>query len=210
MGKTDPTVKRRFARAKERLPVRLHFSDGEREFEATVYSKDISVSGIFLATTFYLKPGLELDLEFKMPNDERVVRVRGVIVREVHFDDRRPGETISGFALRFTEYYADAKTALAASFLIVELDDFIDDYLTRRSRKPRDEREQLKDVLIAWEVGKLDLSEGEEDLLQGRLKVDKEGRILRRDSGTPRAAPARRPALPPARHSAKSAPPRRR
>ncbi|MEE8409217.1 MAG: PilZ domain-containing protein [Myxococcota bacterium] len=183
MAKTDSSKKRRFARAKESLPIKLTFADGKREFEATVYSADISVSGIFLATEFFLKAGAELDLEFTMPNDDRAVRTRGIIVREVRLEESsgRAKTTVSGFAMRFIEYYADAKTVLASAFLIVELDDFIDDYLERRSLKRRTEREQLKDVIVGWEVGKMDLSGSEEELLRGRINVDKAGRIIRRD-----------------------------
>ena len=174
----------RFARAKERLPIRLSMKDGDREFQATIYSTDISVSGIFLASDFFLKVGTELDLEFTMPNDDRVVRTRGVIVREVRLDEggRRPGA--AGFAMRFTEYYADAKTVLASSFLVVELDDFVEDFLERRSRRPINEREALREVLIAWEVGKMDLVETEQELLRGRLKVDETGKIRRRSGAS--------------------------
>lgn len=170
--------KRRFPRAKETIPVRIWIDDGKREFNATVYTVDISLTGVFFASEFFLKAGTELQLEFSMPNDERTVRCTGVITREVRIDERR-GRSLSGFAIRFTEYHADAKTILAGSFLIAELDEFVNDYLERRSVKPKSELEQLSDVIIAWEVGKMELRGGELDLMRDRISVDKDGRIRR-------------------------------
>lgn len=176
--------KRRFPRAREKIPVKLKMDDGKKSFEATVQTCDISLSGVFFTSTFFLKPGTVLDLEFMMPNDDRVVRVRGVIVREVRLDEGRSSRggqrTTAGFAMRFVEYYADAKSILAASFLIAELDEFLLDYLERRSRKPKTEMESLRDVIIAWEVGKMELKEGELDIMKDRITVDAEGRIRRR------------------------------
>ena len=67
---------------------------------------------------------------------------------------------VEGTLVRCTDYHADAKTILARSFLIAELDDFLRDYLERRSRRPKNENEALRDVIIAWEVGKMELKEG--------------------------------------------------
>lgn len=173
---------RRFPRAKERIPVRLKMQDDKREFEATVYTTDISLSGVFFAATFFLKAGTVMDLEFNMPNDDRPVKVRGVIVREVRVDEGTGGRARSkaGFAMRFVEFYADAKTILASSFLIAELDEFIQDYINRRTTKPKREADALKEVVIAWEVGKMELKGGELDIMKDRIKVDAEGKIARR------------------------------
>lgn len=177
---------RRFPRARERIPVKLKLIDGKKQFEATVFTCDVSLSGAFFASSFFLKAGSVLDLEFKMPNDERMVRVRGIIVREVRLESSR---NRTGFAMRFVEYYADAKTILASSFLIAELDGFLDDYLQRRSVKPVSERDALRDVIIGWEVGKMELKGGELDIMKDRITVDKEGRIRRRSApvGLPRS-----------------------
>ena len=170
---------RRFPRAKESIPVKLTLRDGSKEFEATVHSIDISLSGVFFSSSFFLKPGTVLELEFKMPNDERRVRVRGMIVREVRVNDpRHKGR--AGFAMRFVEYHADAKTILASSFLIAELSAFIEDYLDRRTLKPKKESDALRDVIIAWEVGKMELKGGELDIMKDRIRVDSDGRIRRR------------------------------
>ena len=176
-----PSDQRRFPRAKERLPVQLSLRGGEREFSATVYTTDISLTGVFFASEFFMKPGLELDLEFKMPNDERVVRARGVIVREVRYAKGHGQNEQTGFAMQFTEYYDDAKTTLASSFLMVELGDFIEDYLRRRTKKPKNEDESLHDVIVAWEVSKMNLAGTEADMLQRTMRLEHDGKIRRTD-----------------------------
>jgi hypothetical protein len=183
MTETKKPSKRRFPRARERFPVKLSIQEEGKEFEATVYTTDISLSGVFFAANFYLRPGTVMDLEFTMPNDDRVIRVRGVIVREVRMDDRRrqPG-LVAGFAMRFVEYLADAKSVLASSFLTAGLDDFLDDYLDRRSARPKDERSGLREAIIAWEVGKMTITDGELDIMKDSISVDDEGRIHRRHS----------------------------
>ncbi|MBN1960746.1 MAG: PilZ domain-containing protein [Deltaproteobacteria bacterium] len=180
MMKTLRPQKRRFPRAKEKIPVRLTFSDGKREFLATAYTADISLTGVFFAAEFFLKPGLELNLEFKMPNDDRTIKVRGVIIREVRFQNKASAGSISGFGMRFIHYYADAKTALATSFLTVELGDFIEDYVSRRTKKPTSNNELLRDVIVAWEVSKMNLEGTEAEFISDKLRLDSEGRIRRK------------------------------
>jgi hypothetical protein len=171
--------KRRFPRATEHMSVRLFMADDTREFEATVYTADISLTGAFFITEFFLKPGTVLDLEFHMPTDDRVVHTRGVIVREVHVQDGGKG-VVSGFAMRFTEYFADAKTVLATAFLAADMDDFIDDYLRRRTAKPKGEHDLIREAIVTWEVGKMELKEGELDLMRDSIRVDGQGRLRRR------------------------------
>jgi hypothetical protein len=161
--------KRRFPRIEERIPVQLRIQSGKREFSAKVYTADISLTGVFFSTEFYLKSGTELDLEFTMPGDDRVIRVRGMIVREVRVDQRRPSaKAKSGFGLRFTKYHDDAKTVLASAFLAHKLDGFVDGYLERRTKKLKTEKQQLLDIIVAWEVTRMDLGLGERELLLGK------------------------------------------
>jgi hypothetical protein len=168
----------RFPRARVCIPVLLTLDDGKKRFEATVCTVDISLSGVFFASEFFLKPGTVLDMEFKMPDDHRTVRTRGVIVREVRLDKRGSGaKTQAGFAMRFLEYYGDAETVIASSFVVAELEDFIQDYLSRRSERPKTESGQLRDVIIAWELSKMERKEGEIKLVHDRVQADKDARI---------------------------------
>ncbi len=176
----DQEHRRRYPRAREVLPVKLSLGDGKHTFEATVQTVDISLTGVFFASTFFLKAGTELDLQFQMPNDERTVRARGIIVREVRIDEAGGAKTRSGFAMRFTNYYDDAKTVLATSFLVAQLDEFVHDYLKRRTKKPKSELDSLRDVIVAWEVGKMELKGGELDLMRDSISVDSQGQVKRR------------------------------
>lgn len=174
---------RRFPRAKETIPVKLTHDHNGAHFEATLYTRDISLTGVFFVTEFFLKAGMELELELTMPNDDRPVRVKGLIAREVRLDEvrgRNSRETVSGFAVRFVEYHADAKAVLASSFLSADLHEFVDDYLQRRTRKAKDENDQLRDVLIAWEVAKMEIVGGELDVIRDRIHIAKDGKIRRR------------------------------
>ena len=161
--------KRKFPRVEERIPVQLRIQARNREFSARVHTTDISLTGVFFATEFFLKAGTQLELEFQMPGDERMIRVRGIIVREVRIDPRRAAsKTKSGFGMRFTDYIDDAKTVLASAFLAYKLDSFVQDYLSRRTKKLKTEKEQLRDIIVAWEVSRIDLGLGERELLLGR------------------------------------------
>jgi hypothetical protein len=155
-------------RVPERLAVRLHLKDGKKEFDATVRSTDISLSGVFFASTFLLKLGTVMDLEFRMPHDSRQVRVRGVVAREVRLDEAGVAGAQAGFAIRFLSYGEHAKTILASSFLAAELDGFLASY-ARDHRVPHSEVSRLRQTIVAWEVGKLDLAAGEMAVLGAGL-----------------------------------------
>ncbi|MEZ0314370.1 MAG: PilZ domain-containing protein [Myxococcota bacterium] len=160
--------KRRFPRVEQSVPVQLRVQTRDREFSARIYTTDISLTGIFFASDFFLKTGTVLDLEFQMPGDDRMVRVRGMIVREVRIDERRPSSKLkSGFGMRFTEYIDDAKTVLASAFLAHKLDGFVAEYLGRRSKKLKTEAAQLRDIIVAWEVTRMGLGLAERELLLG-------------------------------------------
>ncbi|MEZ4272253.1 MAG: hypothetical protein R3C68_12750 [Myxococcota bacterium] len=178
MGQSSATDRRIFPRASQSIAVHLSLNDGKRRFEATIQAADVSLTGVFFTSEFFIAPGVVLDLEFKMPNDDRLVQTRGVIVREVRLE--RTGDVVNpGFAMHFTEYVGDAKSILAASFLSAELDNFIDDYLSRRLRKPLSASEHLRDVLIAWEVNKMELNPGESDLTPQSTHRPLQGGLLR-------------------------------
>lgn len=154
----NSTENRRFPRSHEATRVRLFKRDEQHHFEAYVETADVSFGGAFFTSHFFLKPGLELDVEFTLPHDERVIHARGLIVREVRVAH---GETETGFAVRFTRYFGDAKSILATYFLHFDLDDFLDDYLTNRQRRAPTEKESMREALIAWEIFKMELNDSE-------------------------------------------------
>lgn len=148
---------RRYPRRFEQVKVSVSIRDGKRELEAALQSADVSFGGCFLASTFFLKPKSRLELQFTLPGDDRVVHVVGEIVRQVHLDK----DEDSGFAIQFVDYYGESKEVLAAYFL--DLENFLESYLEGRKnkQKQRTEKERMRDLLVAWEVQKTELTDDE-------------------------------------------------
>ncbi|MEO1175199.1 MAG: PilZ domain-containing protein, partial [Myxococcota bacterium] len=130
------TENRKYPRAREETRVRLFKLDGKNQFEAYLDTSDVSFGGAFFTSKFFLKPGMDLEVEFTLPHDDRTVHARGIIVREVRVDGSDSATT--GFAVRFVDYFGDSKSILATYFLHFDLDDFLDDYMQRRQRRGSD------------------------------------------------------------------------
>src|SRR5690242_5921412 len=98
------STRRRYPRAGLDVKVRLSVGAGkEKRFEATLHSRNISVSGVFFESTFFLKVGQVVDVELRLPPQNRPVRARGRVVRVESLDEG--GKATTGFALRFEEYF---------------------------------------------------------------------------------------------------------
>ena len=154
----DRSPEKREHRDFPRLPIRTKFSisvpDGEESrFQASLTSENLSVSGVFLESTFFLSVNQELHVEFALPEDGSVVRGRGIVVREERADGPKGR---SGFALRFTEFFDQTEVALAKIFLGERLREFSASYLkSRRAKNISSELDRLTDALAAWELLKI-------------------------------------------------------
>ncbi len=156
------STRRRYPRLDLKVRARLSLrGDGRRAFEATLPTANISVGGLFLESTFFLKPGVELMVELELPplpgaeraTKGRTVRMRGQVVRVETPGPR--GGTRSGFALRFTEYYEGSQVVLASYFLGPVLRRFIEDYARAHRVKTTPEYvAQMVDILAAWELAR--------------------------------------------------------
>ncbi len=146
---------RQFPRAKLSVPFKLWVGEGdERKFEAKLASSNISVSGAFLESTFFLKVGTELRSAFELDPEEDPVEARAVIVRQESLD--RQGRGRSGFAIRFVEFFSQSEVTLAKLFLGQKLRDFADEYLSsKRARSLNNELDRCVDALAAWELQKV-------------------------------------------------------
>src|SRR4051812_12788140 len=93
----SPPSNRRQPRAAVRVKARITVLGAKgSSLEATLSTADLSVGGIFLESTFFLKGTPRVDVELTLP-DERQIRARGKILRME--------ETVrSGFAVKFTDY----------------------------------------------------------------------------------------------------------
>ncbi len=149
-GKT----RRKYPRTELAVRAKLSLADDpSRSFEAALPTVDISVGGMFLESSFFLKMGTRLLVTLQLPPKGRAVRVKGEVVRVV---TQASGE--SGFALRFTEYLDGSEVALATHFLSPLLRDFLTAYAKQHRFEASPEYiAHTVDVLAAWELKKAEL-----------------------------------------------------
>ena len=146
---------RHFPRAEFTTRVELWMDEPggrERRFSATLQSVNVSVSGAFVESTFFLPIGTELNVRFALEEGSEPVLARAEIVRE----ERTAGpEGRTGFGIRFVEFSGQTEVSLARLFLGVKLRAFAEEYMqSRRARALPNELERVVDVLAAWELMK--------------------------------------------------------
>lgn len=123
--------------------------DGQRTFSAALLSQNVSVSGAFLESTFFLPRGTEVQVSFSLEEGAEPVLARAEIVRE----ERTGSGGRSGFGIRFVEFSGQTEVSLARLFLGMRLRTFAEEYLqSRRARSLPNELERVVDVLAAWEL----------------------------------------------------------
>ena len=151
----DGPEHRQFPRAKMNVPFRLWMGEGDDlRFEATLRSGNVSVSGAFLESTFFLPVGTEVRASFALDPEEDPVLARAQIIRTE--SPGRDGQGRTGFALRFVEFFEQSEVTLARLFLGARLKDFAQEYLSsKRARSLTSELDRCVDALAAWELQKV-------------------------------------------------------
>lgn len=136
------------------MRARLSLADDPAHvFEATLPTVNLSVGGLFLQSSFFLKLGTKLLVQLELPPKGREVMVKGEVVRV-----ESSGDGKSGFALRFTEYLDGSEVALATHFLSPVLREFIAAYAKQhRFDASAEYLAHTADVLAAWELKKAEL-----------------------------------------------------
>ena len=159
----DP--RRQYPRAD--INVRAHLSladDPSRYFDAALPTVNLSVGGMFLESSFFLKIGTKLNVTLQLPQKGREVKVKAEVVRvesNVH--------GASGFALRFTEYLDGSQVTLATHFLSPVLREFLSQYAKEhRFTASAEYLAHTADVLAAWELKKAELGGDVWDLFSAR------------------------------------------
>jgi len=154
--KPKPSARRkesfRLPRAQLTIPFELSIADrtGTR-FKARLPSRDLSVSGAFLESSYYLPVGTRLEVCFQLDEGAAPLCAVAEIVRHEGESRQGPG----GFALRFVEFKGDARVAVAELMLGESLRDFAQRYLeSRRARAFGSEPERIVDLLASWELFK--------------------------------------------------------
>jgi hypothetical protein len=113
---------------------------------------------MFVESSFFLKPGVEIEVELELPPDEKRVHVRAQVVRVETPVGAKGGR--SGLAFEFTEYLEDSQLALASYFLGPVVREFLEDYAAKSSLRVTPQ--YLSDsvnLLAAWELRRSELSE---------------------------------------------------
>ncbi len=149
------TEHRQFPRARMAVRFEAWIGDEQRSFAATFGSVNVSVSGAFLESTFFLPMGTELRVRFALENDAAPVDARAQIVREER-PDPRTGQGRSGFGIRFVEFFGQTEVTLAKLFLGEQLLSFAAEYMaSKRARSLTSELDRVVDALAAWELLKV-------------------------------------------------------
>ncbi len=170
--KTTPTASALPADPRRQYPradvnVRAHLAladDASRYFEASLPTLNLSVGGMFLESSFFLKIGTKLHVTLQLPQKGREVKVKAEVVRvesNVH--------GASGFALRFTEYLDGSQVTLATHFLSPVLREFLSQYAKEhRFAASAEYLAHTADVLAAWELKKAELGGDVWDLFSAK------------------------------------------
>ncbi|MGZ3481192.1 MAG: PilZ domain-containing protein [Myxococcaceae bacterium] len=150
----DGPEHRAFPRAKLSVPFVLWIGEGDsRRFSATLQSTNVSVSGAFLRSSFFLPVGTELGVRFHVEPSGPAVEARVEVLRQETEADRT-GRT--GMGLRFLEFFRQTEVTLARLFLGEQLRKFVEAYLgSARARSLSSELDRVVDALAAWELSKV-------------------------------------------------------
>jgi hypothetical protein len=143
---------RRYERIEIELPCRIFIpgTDGLR-FEAYAVSKNLGLGGVFVATSFLLREGLEVHVELALP--EGPLAIRSQVAHSVGHDDP---ELITGMGIEFLDVDAHGRETLLRYFTPLRYDAF---YSAFMEEFPHLKKElPLRDVSLVlnlWEEWKI-------------------------------------------------------
>lgn len=166
---------RRYERIEIELPCRL-FIPGENglRFEAFCVTRNLGLGGVFVASTFLLKEGLELFVELALPEGPLAVRSR--VAHSVGMDD---AELATGLGIEFLDVDPHGRETLLRYFTPSRYERFYGAFVREFPHLEKDV--PLRDVSLVlnlWE----------------EWKIRNEGGPLSTASGAPDAPPRVRPA----------------
>jgi hypothetical protein len=143
---------RRYERIDIELPCRLFIpGPGGLRFEAFATSRNLGLGGVFVATSFLLREGLEIHVELSLP--EGPLPIRSKIAHSVGHDDP---ELLTGMGIEFLDVDAHGRETLLRYFSPVRYhafyEKFTEEFPHLRKELP------LRDislVLNLWEEWKI-------------------------------------------------------
>jgi hypothetical protein len=113
---------RRYERIEIELPCRLYVpgAGGERlNFEAFCTSRNLGLGGIFVASSFLLKKGIEIFIELGLPDGP--LPIRSQVAHVVELDD---GDLVSGMGIEFLDVDAHGRETLLRYFTPTRYEEF--------------------------------------------------------------------------------------
>lgn len=139
--------RRRQPRARAEFGVRLYGGDGRDTYlEARLHSADVSLSGVFLRSTFFLPVGAGVRVEFDVPEVGRV-EAHGVVRRI------QPAGDETGIGIEFDSFAEGSLEALVSVFVADEVRAFVEGYCReRRGRPDTPSPTSLLHGILAWEI----------------------------------------------------------
>jgi hypothetical protein len=148
----DGDEHRGFPRAKVRLRVEARIgTEKHPRFTASFFSENVSVSGAFLHSTFFLPLGTQLDVRFGVDDTQEEITARAEVVREERSDGA--ADARSGMGIRFLGFDAQSEVALVRLFMGPRLRAFAESYLkSKRVKRLTTEVDRVIDALAAWEI----------------------------------------------------------
>lgn len=135
------------------LPLRLYILDeeGELKFEAFLQSRNLGLGGVFIESTFLLKPGIELSIDLELPN--ATLTINGRIAHIVDLDDRT---YTSGMGVEFLDMDARGREILMRDFAPPRYRSFYDSMLAELPHLEKSfQMEDIALVLNLWEEWKI-------------------------------------------------------
>lgn len=175
---------RRYERIEIELPCRLYIPGANGlQFEAFCVSRNLGLGGVFVASTFLLREGLELYAELALPDGP--LPIRSKISHIVPIDD--PGFT-TGMGIEFLDVDAHGRETLLRYFTPLRYQSFHETFISEFPHLSK--KVPLADVSLVlnlWE----------------EWKIRNEGGPLSTASGAP-PAPALKPSRAPHGHGGRS------
>ena len=142
---------RKYERIEIELPCRLYIpgEDGLR-FEAFCTSRNLGLGGIFVASNFLLRQGVELYVELSLPEP---LPIRSSVAHVVSHDDP---ERVTGMGIEFLDVDAHGRETLLRYFTPLRYQAFYEKFVTEFPHLKRDV--PLRDVSLVlnlWEEWKV-------------------------------------------------------
>jgi len=158
---TGDAEHRGFPRAAISTRFKLSIGDGvDQRFSAVLSSQNLSVSGAFLQSSFFLPSGTQVKVAFELDEGEEVSALAEVVreereAREGRGEKERGGGRI-GMGIRFLEFFNQSEVSMAKLFVGERLREFVQTYHgSKRAKSAANELERAIDLLAAWELGRI-------------------------------------------------------